>query len=199
MRSDRKDYIKAKYKVTFLGTAAVITLPFILNLILCISVIGISPHTPFGNVLEGRVNYIMNPEHDGIRQLQYDELLPHLFLKSPLLYHVVYLCILGVSVGIFAVFLLSISLMIRKKYLDIILFVPFFLIDRIGNVITNILLHNAQQSDNLFINLKLTDYLAPCTFPGKVYPFYLGFLVVLVMVSIVLGKKWVEKPYEKMY
>lgn len=199
MRSERKDYIKAKYKMTFVGTAITITLPLLINLILCIKVIGLSTNTPFGDVSSGHVNYITNPDHGGIRQMEYNELFPNLFLKSPLLYHIVYLVILWISVGIFAIFLLSVSLMIRKKYLDIVLFMPFFLIDRAGDVLSTILLNKAQRSDSLFVNLKLTDYLAPCTFPGKVYAFYLVFLIILVVISIILARKWIEKPYEEMY
>lgn len=159
-----------------------IGVPFLLNLILSNLIF---PHNH--NVMFGE--YAMDNYYGmltGSSQL-YTSLRPgfmhlDLYLASPFLYNVLYLCILTAFAGLMSAVLMGLSFFLKKR--KIILFFPFFIFWYLSRNITEFIFSSAVEDTSvIFRNFGFTDYLAPVTFGGQI-PYYLLILAVLFLAFI---------------
>lgn len=182
VRSSVPRYFVSKLAVSFAGGALVIGVPFLLNLILSNLIF---PHNH--NVMFGE--YAMDNYYGmltGSSQL-YTSLRPgfmhlDLYLASPFLYNVLYLCILTAFAGLMSAVLMGLSFFLKKR--KIILFFPFFIFWYLSRNITEFIFSSAVEDTSvIFRNFGFTDYLAPVTFGGQI-PYYLLILAVLFLAFI---------------
>lgn len=105
-----------------------------------------------------------------------------LYLASPFLYNVLYLCILTAFAGLMSAVLMGLSFFLKKR--KIILFFPFFIFWYLSRNITEFIFSSAVEDTSvIFRNFGFTDYLAPVTFGGQI-PYYLLILAVLFLAFI---------------
>lgn len=184
-RSSVSRYLLSKLSVSFLGGVITVGIPFLLNLLLCNIVL---PHNH--NVLFGE--YALQNYYGmltGSNQL-YTSVSPgifflELYLKSPFLYNLFFLCILSLAAGLMSAVLMALSFIIKKR--KIVLFFPFFIFWYLSKNITELIYSNAiENSEVLFRNFTYTDYLAPMTF-GGLMPNYLFILTGIFLLFIILA------------
>lgn len=172
-RMGKGSYILKKILNTFMGNFIVFGIPFMANLLMCNIFIGHTRKSPLG-MYDSR-NFIM--AMTGENQL-YSSFTPNMpfisvFKFSPMLYNVIFVIMLSFVAGIMGCAILAFSFWFSNYKL--LLFLPFFLISKVGKVLTTYSFSKAMRNQNVkFVNFNLVDYISPFSFGGKVY---LGFIV----------------------
>lgn len=189
-RKKQKDYFRAKLMTVFVCNCLLIAIPFGLNLLLCNLFF---EHN--GNTLRGQMGSVgyRNILHG--TKLLYKTYTPKVpFLKlceaSPLAYNIVFILIAAVFAGILGMFVMAVSFMIR--HYTLVLFVPVYLMMKFSEVLTSYYYNQAIYHGKKFLNWTLTDYIAPLSFNGKFYPYFI-FVNMLLLVFICLICKSAEK------
>lgn len=176
VRSSKKTYLKAKMAATFLGNFLMVVIPFLTNLVLCLIFLPHCSETPYGTE-SGYIAMLEGTRH-GFATPSPAFPLVWLVKFNPLLYCILFLLVLGCFVGILGVALLAFSFWCRKY--KIVLFLPVFLLMKIGSVLTERSYNQAIGNyDHMLINWELWDYVAPFSFSGKFYPIFWGFILIL--------------------
>lgn len=196
-RSSTVRYLASKYAATFLGNFVMVSVPFLVNLLLCNLFMQHNGETPFGpvidapgmysdysNVLYG-TNHLYASRHPGV-------LLASMREYSPVMHNIFFCIFTGVAAGILGIFLLSVSIWL-KKY-KILLFIPVYLMERAGSVLTEWSYSEAMRDpDRYFTNYTLTDYLAVFTFGGLDYRILFIFCGVVLIFSFATCCYWCRR------
>jgi len=164
-RSSRKDYYVSKLIAAFVGTAVIIAVPFLLNLILCNVFLPHNYNTWFAE-------YQMGDYYRGLLgtnllyHTAYHEL-PFLkvYLFSPLFYNIMYLLFFSLFSGLLGSFVLSLSFWARKS--KIMLFVPTFIIIQLMQVYDAWTRSGAIDSGKTYTNTNILEYVIPSLIKGR--------------------------------
>ncbi len=165
-KSTRKEYYLTKIFVCFIGGFIIIFIPFLLNLALCHLTFPNNMNYQFGEY--GMPNFFRTILGTNLSYNTEQKIIPFikLFLNSPTIYNIVYICILSIVSGIFSVFLLCITYL--KKLHRAILFVPIYVIVLFSSVISEYGFSRAiNDYKQIFVNYDIMDYLVAFGFSGK--------------------------------
>lgn len=178
IRSNRRNYIRAKMATTFIGNFIMVVIPFSINLILCSIFLPSTEITPYGEFGSDLYLAIINGTGVDYSSACQGQPLVGLIQYNPTMYCILFLMMLGLFCGLAGVVVLSLSFWVRKNKL--VLFLPFLIISQLGETWTGISLNKAiEDREHVFLNLSLWDYVAPFSFTGKVYGIFLIFILVL--------------------
>lgn len=170
VRNNRKNYFHAKLAAVFLCNALLMILPFGLNLLLCNLFFEHNGKTLRGQMGSEGYNRVL----DGTNQL-YKTYTPEVpFVKlckaSPLAYNIVFILLLAVFAGVLGMFVMAVSFIFHRYTLA--LFVPVYFLMRFTDVLTSYSFNRAMNEGKYFLNWSLMDYVAPLSFSGKFYPYF---------------------------
>lgn len=182
-KSSGRVYYLSKILTAFIGTALVIAVPCALNLILCNiflphnhnTWLGEYQHESFYQAVMG-MNHLYKTDYKGIPLL-------HLFLRSPLLYNIVFLLIFSLFSGLLGAFVLSLSFWLRKK--KIILFLPLYFIIHVLDAINVKWLYMAINGEISYVDTALLDYVVPSFSNGGMSPVFIG-AVILILFGLIM-------------
>lgn len=176
-------YLFAKFFATFMGNFMVVFFPFLINLILCNLFIPATGQTPFGHVTSSDFVHVLHGTNHLYQSFSPKIPFLSIYERSPLMYNFVYLLILSGTSGMLGVLVLSISLWIRKY--KIVLFLPVYLLVRLGQVFQTFSFERAMGNpDKYFTNWSMIDYIAPFSFSGKYYPFFILFMILIAVNAV---------------
>lgn len=186
LRGDRKSYVIGKYIAVFAGNFLIIFIPFLLNLLLCFGIYGSNARTPFGERRLGNLDNMLYGTRKAYHTLSNKLLFADIFDKNPFLFYFLYLLLLAFLTGMLGVFVMSVSMWMRRY--KIFLFLPVYILMRIGSTYTSMSLNRALANPNrTFVNLNLTDYAAPFGLGGCYYPILIGFMALIAVFAVVSG------------
>lgn len=186
-KSSRRVYYLSKILTAFIGTTMVIAIPCTLNLILCNIFLPHNHNTWLGEYqLENFYRTVMGTDH--IYKTAYKGVpLARVFLRSPLLYNIVFLLIFSLFSGLLGAFALSLSFWLRKR--KIILFLPLFFIIHVLDTINIKWLYMAINGETSYVDTALLDYVVPSFSGGGMSPVFIGTVIMilfgLIMISAV--------------
>lgn len=177
-KASRRVYFLSKILAVFIGTALVIAIPCVLNLILCNLFLPHNYNTWMGEYQSESfyqavtgTNHLYETAYRGI-------LLPDLFLRSPLLYNIVYLLIFSSFSGLLGAFVLSLSFWLRKR--KTILFLPLFFIISILDTINIKWLYMAIEGKKSYVDVAVLDYVVPSFSNGGMNPVFICSVIVIL-------------------
>lgn len=177
-KASRRVYFLSKILAVFIGTALVIAIPCALNLILCNLFLPHNYNTWMGEYQSESfyqavtgTNHLYETAYRGI-------LLPDLFLRSPLLYNIVYLLIFSSFSGLLGAFVLSLSFWLRKR--KTILFLPLFFIISILDTINIKWLYMAIEGKKSYVDVAVLDYVVPSFSNGGMNPVFICSVIVIL-------------------
>lgn len=177
-KASRRVYFLSKILAVFMGTALVIAIPCVLNLILCNLFLPHNYNTWMGEYQSESfyqavtgTNHLYETAYRGI-------LLPDLFLRSPLLYNIVYLLIFSSFSGLLGAFVLSLSFWLRKR--KTILFLPLFFIISILDTINIKWLYMAIEGKKSYVDVAVLDYVVPSFSNGGMNPVFICSVIVIL-------------------
>lgn len=177
-KASRRVYFLSKILAAFMGTALVIAIPCVLNLILCNLFLPHNYNTWMGEYQSESfyqavtgTNHLYETAYRGI-------LLPDLFLRSPLLYNIVYLLIFSSFSGLLGAFVLSLSFWLRKR--KTILFLPLFFIISILDTINIKWLYMAIEGKKSYVDVAVLDYVVPSFSNGGMNPVFICSVIVIL-------------------
>lgn len=177
-KASRRVYYLSKILAAFMGTALVIAIPCALNLILCNLFLPHNYNTWMGEYQSESfyqavtgTNHLYETAYRGI-------LLPDLFLRSPLLYNIVYLLIFSSFSGLLGAFVLSLSFWLRKR--KTILFLPLFFIISILDTINIKWLYMAIEGKKSYVDVAVLDYVVPSFSNGGMNPVFICSVIVIL-------------------
>ena len=201
-RSSRVCYYVSKLVSCFVGTAMVVAIPFFCNLVLTNLFFPHNHNTWLGGYQGGNfyrsllgLNTMFFTDYPKTPFLE-------VFLKSPFLYHLLYLVILSSFAGLMAAFVLSLSFIWRKWKLF--LFIPVYVVIQVLTNMNTLFLRRAGEygysfwdfytmkhilpdhlgSDDLFkyVDINIMDYVFP-EFLNALSPyFFIGFLLIVAVI-----------------
>ena len=184
-RSSRQVYYFSKVLAAWIGTALVIAIPCTLNLALCNIFLPHNHNTWLGEYqLENfyravtGTNHLYETNDRGI-------FLIRLFLRSPLLYNIVYLFIFSLFSGLLGAFVLSLSFWIRKK--KMVLFLPVFIIMYALDTINIKWLYMAIDGKKPYMDTAVLDYVTPSFSSGGMNPAFIGIVIMMLSGFIILS------------
>ena len=158
-RVSRQAYYGSKLLAGFIGTAAMIGVPFLINLLLCNLVLPHNYNTWYGAYqLEGYSRMLLGT---GADFETVSRVMPFLkvYSLSPFLYNVVYLLLLSAFSGLLGSFVTGFSFLFRKW--KIVLFVPLFLLLRALQTWDTINYSRAGYGQGTYINYNPLSYVTP--------------------------------------
>lgn len=186
LRCDRKRYVLAKYVAVFVGNFLVIFIPFLLNLLLCFRFYDSNERSPFGERWLGNIDNMLYGTHKGYHSLSGKMLFADIFYDKPFLFYFLYLLLFAFVTGMLGVLVMSVSMWMRRY--KIFLFLPVYILMRVGSTYTSMSLDRAIINPNrTFINLNLMDYVSPFGVGGCYYPILAGFIVLIIAFAVVSG------------
>lgn len=195
LRASRHKYWISKVIATFIGNFAVIFIPFLVNLLLCNIFLPHNGKTPYGDMNGSSILNKLYGSNIAIKTLDPGMPFPELFKASPFWYNFMFIILLAFLSGVMGVFLLSITSVIKRG--RVLLFLPFFILNRIGATATSLSYNKAiASSSNVFTNWELKSYVAPFSFYGQYYPYFWAFIAILCGISIVLSVIWCKSEYK---
>ena len=179
-RGERKSYYYAQIITCFLGTAMVILIPFLLNILLNGIIFPVN-----GNDFVSTHNVYDRTWANSVmgygfwkKTLSNGMIFKHIAIDYPQLYNVIFAFWAAFAMGVLSMFVYAISLLVKKQ--AIWLLIINYLFFQVFTVFNRIM----EDLSFVYINLELTDYLANGQFNiGLVYLFYLLFLLLLMFVS----------------
>lgn len=189
-RTSRSVYFSSKLVACFIGTAAVIFLPFLFNMVLCNLFFPHNNNTWIGeyqmlnfqgNVLGTNLMY----------KTPYRELaFARLFLNNRLLYSFIYLVAISLFSGLLGMAILGLSFVFSKS--KILLFIPLFAVQHIFQTYDTKALNNAISNGDTYTNLNILEYFIPGFSKGQSPIFLvvvLGFLALFVLISFLFSQR----------
>lgn len=189
-RTSRSVYFSSKLVACFIGTAAVIFLPFLFNMVLCNLFFPHNNNTWIGeyqmlnfqgNVLGTNLLY----------ETPYRELaFARLFLNNRPLYSFLYLVAISLFSGLLGMAILGLSFVFSKS--KILLFTPLFAVQHISQTYNTKALNNAISNGDTYTNLNILEYFIPGFSKGKSPIFLvivLGFLALFVLISFLFSQR----------
>lgn len=184
-KSSRRVYYLSKILTAFIGTTLIIAIPCALNLILCNIFLPHNYNTWLGEYqLENFYRAVMGTNH--LYETAYKGIpLLRLFLRSPLLYNIVYLFIFSLFSGLLGAFALSLSFWLRKR--KIILFLPLFFIIYVLDTINIKWLYMAIDGKKSYVNVAILDYVVPSFSGGGMNPVFIGAVIVILFGFILIS------------
>lgn len=185
-RFEKKQYFTSKMVACFIGNAIIILIPFLVNLLLCNITFPQNNNFQFGQF--GTRNYYahLTGTNFSIATKYSSEPFIRIFIFSPILFNAVHILLLSFVSGVFGVFLLAISFMMKKyKYF---LFVPIYAIYQISITTDVYALSKAGQDSSFsYVNYSIINYFSSFGTPGK-SPFYiltiLGIMIAFSIMSL---------------
>lgn len=182
-KSSRQTYYISKLLAAFIGTALVIAVPCALNLILCNLFLPHNYNTWLGEYQLGNfcrqilgTNHLYDTAYQGIP-------FPGLFLRSPLLYNIIYLIIFSAFSGLLGAFVLSLSFWLKER--KILLFMPLFIVIYVFQIIDVKWLYAAIDGKTAYVDVSILDYVVPSFSGGGMSPAFIG-TVILIAVGFIL-------------
>lgn len=193
LRGNKIQYIIGKYVAVFIGNFLMIFLPFLLNLCMCFMVYEKNDLTSFGERWLGNIDGILYGTNLKYNTPVKKTLFADIFMDKPFLYYILYLLLFAFLTGMLGVFLMAISMWIRK--FKILLFVPVYVLMRIADTYTSISLDKALSNPNrTFVNYNILDYVSPFGFSGGCYyPIFIGLILFIIIFAIISGIHTVRK------
>lgn len=183
VRSTLKKHYCSSAFCAFTSAFLCFFLPFIINMLINAIVFPLD-----GTLLSGASEFTYNHTAaitgDNVFQntIQKGEPFVELYIKSPVLYNLLYSFIFSTFCGILSVFVHSLSYFI--KAMPIIMFLPLYLITFIQGKIDNV--NMSHDADVLYVNYKISDYIMINTFYGKSSLYFSTFVISIILISIVL-------------
>ena len=192
VRSGRGKYYLAKICAAFVGNVLIIAIPFLINLLLCMIALTAEPNygfAPYGlrdfprSVLG--TWYAFQTEHPALP-------LAEIFVNHPTLYSLLYIIFISFNAGLFGVFLLCLSFLLRKN--RALLFLPVYLFMLITSAISDRGVMAAISNPNIvFTNYDFMDYLACRGYGGKSPEFLLMVYVAMIGLSALITLRTIQK------
>lgn len=189
-RTSRRVYFSSKLVACFIGTAAVILLPFLFNIVLCNVFLPHNNNTWIGEYqMLNFQGYVLGTNL--LYETPYRELaFAWLFLNNRLLYSVIYLVAISLFSGLLGMAILGLSFVFSKS--KILLFIPLFAAQHISQTYDTKALNNAISNGDTYTNLNVLEYFIPGFSKGKSPVFLvivLGFLALLVLISFLFSQR----------
>lgn len=176
-RTSRKDYYVSKVAACFIGTALVMFIPFLINLLFCNLFFPHNANTWYGEYQMGNyyrqllgMNLLYRTDYAGTPMLK-------LLLLSPFLYNLVFLVFFSAFTGLLGALIMSVSFMFRIK--RILLFIPLFLLFHAAHTFDAFIFTEALSGNACYKNYKIMDYITPNLFHGQDYRMFLLFTCVI--------------------
>ncbi len=176
-RTSRKDYYVSKVAACFIGTALVMFVPFLINLLFCNLFFPHNANTWYGEYQMGNyyrqllgMNLLYRTDHTVTPLLR-------LLLFCPFLYNLVFLLFFSAFTGLLGALIMSVSFMFRIK--RILLFIPLFLLFRAADTFDVCIFNAALSGNAVYKNYKIMDYITPNLFHGQDYRTFLLFTCVI--------------------
>ncbi len=180
-RVSKKDYYVSKLTAAFVGTAFIIAVSFLTNLILCNCFF---PHN--GNTWIGE--YQMPNFYRGllVTNIDYRTLYPSIpflrvYLFSPFVYNLMYVLLFSLFSGLAGSFIMSLSFYFKKN--KIILFAPFFILTQLLRVIDAQAFSKAVETQGLYSNVNIFAYFSPLFSKGLV-PLFVPVISVFLLAAM---------------
>lgn len=182
-RSSWRDYLLGKLLAAFSGTMSIIAFSSAVNLLLCLIFFPHNNNTWFGEyqmenyyrMLLG-TNILYNTPYTKMPFLS-------IYLKSPLLYTILYDLIFSAFSGLVATFALSITFIFSKH--KFVAFLPLFIIFRLSGVIDTYFFSRAIEQGDIYTSYDIFNYIIPTLSKGQSFRF-IGIFVVIILLIIVL-------------
>ena len=180
-RVSRRDYYISKLVAAFAGTAFIIFVAFLTNLLLCNCFF---PHN--GNTWIGE--YQMPNYYRGLLGTNIDYRTPYpsipflrMYLFSPFLYNLIYSLFFSLFSGLVGSFIMSLSFLIKKN--KIILFAPVFIMIHLLRVFDALAFSKAIESGESYINMNILEYFSPL-FSCGIAPFLVPAIMALLVAAM---------------
>lgn len=181
-RVSKRDYYVSKLAAAFVGTAFIIAVSFLANLLLCNCFFPHNSNTWIGQ-------YQMPSYYRSLlgTNIDYRTLYPaipllRVYLFSPFLYNLIYILFFSLFSGLLGSFIMSLSFWMKKN--KFVLFVPVFVTTQLLQVLDARALSKAIESGGLYININIFEYFSPLFSSGTV-PFFIPVISVLLAAAMV--------------
>ena len=189
-RTSRSVYFSFKLAACFIGTAAVIFLPFLFNMVLCNLFFPHNNNTWIGAYqMHNFQGYVLGSNL--VYETPYQELaFATLFLNHRLLYSFIYLAAISLFSGLLGTVILGLSFLFNQS--KILLFIPLFAAQHIFQTFDTKALNNAISNGGAYTNLNILEYFIPEFSKGKSPIFLvivLGFLALFVLISFLFSQR----------
>lgn len=178
-RAGIKNYYISKVFVCFIGGFVIFFIPLIINMSLNQLIFPQSGITSFGDMFDPNYNSAIMGNNILIETIQSGILLPRLYLYSADLYNLFFVFIFSISMGVFSVFNLAISFILKRNRM--LLFIPIYVIVVFFNTLDFILSKNRP-----FVSYKVMMYLSVNSHFGKSQIFIWAFFISLIIFSAVM-------------
>lgn len=174
----------------FIGTAAVIFLPFFFNMVLCNLFLPHNNNTWIGAYqMHNFQGYVLGTNL--VYETPYQKLaFAKLFLNHRLLYSFIYLVAISLFSGLLGTVILGLSFIFNQS--KILLFIPLFAAQHISQTYNTKALNNAISNGDTYTNLNILEYVIPEFSKGKSPIFLvivLGFLALFVLISFLFSQR----------
>lgn len=185
VRTDWKKYLRGKLAVSAIGSMSVVLIPLLLNMLLCYLIFPSNLNLMWGAYEGNMYEVSLLGENQLYASVNPQYLFLNVYLKSPVLYQLLYFLILGVFSGVCGAFVMAISFVFSGNIIA--LFLPIYIIC-VGTMqlnslffarIINIVNENVQSVEAVsqslekanavreqtgrYMDLYLMDYMAPMT------------------------------------
>lgn len=189
-RTSRRVYFSSKLVACFIGTAAVILLPFLFNMVLCNLFLPHNNNTWIGEYqMLNFQGYVLGTNL--VYETPYRELaFARLFLNNRLLYSFIYLVAISLFSGLLGMTMLGLSFVFSKS--KILLFIPLFAAQHLFQTYDTKALNDAISNGDTYTSLNILEYFIPGFSKGKSPIFLvivLGFLALLVLIAYLFSQR----------
>lgn len=189
-RTSRRVYFSSKLAACFIGTAAVIFLPFLFNMVLCNLFLPHNNNTWIGGYqMLNFQGYVLGTNL--MYETPYRELaFARLFLNNRLLYSFLYLVAISLFSGLLGTAILGLSFVFSQS--KILLFIPLFAAQHIFQTYDTKALNDAISNGDTYTSLNILEYFIPGFSKGKSPIFLvivLGFLALFVLISFLFSQR----------
>jgi hypothetical protein len=176
------NYYHAKLLASFIGSFAVVAIPFAVNLILCYSTF---PHDYNAPVL-----YDQMLTGDRVSRATVFAAKPFagLFMHSLLLYNLLYLAFLSLLSGLVGMFATAFSFLVHRRRLQI--FIPLFIIFQAGIFIDGAV-YDAESLR--YFNTNILDYVGTDAFYGQSVVFACGFALAMTAFTLIACNRAIRR------
>ena len=186
-RVSRRNYCLSKMIACFLGNVLIILIPFSMSVLFSHAAFSGLSNLPgveyrllnYGNLISGKAWFV---------PLKYPVLpMARLFVNHPFWYAFVHILILAGTSGIFGVFLLMLSFLVRR--IRAVLLLPVFLLVRITSAISDFSLETSMNDPTIpYVNHSLMDQFC-IGVNNAVSPFLLPVIFVLIFIFCIVVTK----------
>lgn len=208
VRSNWKKYLRGKLAVAAIGSMSVVLIPLLLNMLLCYFIFPNNFNLTWGAYEDNMYEVSLLGENLLYSSVNPQYLFLKVYLKSPVLYQLLYFAIFGLFSGICGAFVMAISFVFSGNVM--VLFLPIYIIcvgtmqlnslffvKIINTVNTNIpsvdavgqAMENAEkikEQTGSYMDLYLMDYFAPMTSSSCSMLYLLAWVLVLIVITVIL-------------